>query len=100
VLWSALALLYWGSRLTGPPPGTKQVLDYVQGVVFAVIVAASFFVLRPESRDLRRGLRLSKQGDLDGAAASYQRAIDHGPRDVREPAARALIQLNNARAGE
>jgi hypothetical protein len=31
VLWSALALLYWGSRLTGPPPGTEQVLDYVQG---------------------------------------------------------------------
>jgi len=49
---------------------------------------------------LRLGEVLEREGDTEGARAAYRRAIDHGPREVREPAARALIQLNNAQAGE
>ena len=80
-LFSAWVLLYWGARLAGPPPGVAHVLLYVSDALFAVTLVAGVFILRPSSRDLRRGSRLVKEGDLDGAAAAYRRVIGSGRRD-------------------
>jgi TolA-binding protein len=80
-LLSAWVLLYWGWRLAGPPPGVAHVLAYVSDALFAAALVAGVFILRPSSRDLRRGSRLVKAGDLDGAAVAYRRVIGSGRRD-------------------
>jgi hypothetical protein len=80
-LLSAWVLLYWGWRLAGPPPGVAHVLAYVSDALFAATLVAGVFILRPSSRDLRRGSRLVKAGDLDGAAVAYRRVIGSGRRD-------------------
>jgi tetratricopeptide (TPR) repeat protein len=46
----------------------------------------------------RLGYVLERNGDDEGARRAYQLAIDHGPADVREPAARALRELNGTQA--
>jgi hypothetical protein len=53
LLLSAWVLLYWGSRLTGPPPAAMHVLGVAREVLVAAGVVPGFFILRPSSRDFR-----------------------------------------------
>jgi len=53
-------------------------------------VVPIYFVCRPVSRGIRRARHFLKHGDLDQAAAAYQRVLDSGRRGERPRAALGL----------
>jgi len=90
VLFSPLTLVIWGQWLAGPRSGTGRGLASVCWVLLAANVVPAYFIYRPVSRTLRRARRFLKEGDLDRAAAAYQRILDSGRRGERPRAALGL----------
>ena len=90
VLFSMLTLVDWGQWLVSPRSGTDPVLTSVAWVLLAANVVPIYFICRPVSRSIRRARRFLKHGDLDRAAAAYQRVLDSGRRGERPRAALGL----------
>ena len=90
VLFSAWALINWGALLVGLSSDAGRVLLRVQWVLVAANVIPAYLIYRPVSRDIRRARRCLKHGDLDRAAAAYQRVLDSGRRGERPRAALGL----------
>jgi tetratricopeptide (TPR) repeat protein len=90
VLFSAWALINWGALFAGLSSDAGRVLVRLQWVPLAANVIPAYLIYRPVSRDIRRARRSLKQGDLDRAAAAYQRVLDSGRRSERPRAALGL----------
>jgi tetratricopeptide (TPR) repeat protein len=90
LLLGAWALVTWGALLVGLSSGAGRMLLRVQWVLLAANVVPAYFIFRPLSRDIRRARRFLKQGDLDRAAAAYQRVLDSGRRGEAPRAALGL----------
>ena len=90
--------LLFGESLLARPAGTLHTITLaISSALLAAMVGAGVFILRPASRDLKRGLRLSRQGDAGAARLAYQRVIDSGR--ARE-APVALVSLGNILFGQ
>lgn len=90
VLFSAWALINWGALLVGLSSDAGRVLLRLQWVLVAANVIPAYLIYRPVSGDIRRARRCLKHGDLDRAAAAYQRVLDSGRRGERPRAALGL----------
>lgn len=82
--------LGWVLERQGDDEGARAAYEHAAGVRGAAQAAKAALAL---------GCLLERQGDAEGARTAYQQAIDHGPPEVREPAARALNELDGTQAG-
>jgi tetratricopeptide (TPR) repeat protein len=90
LLFSAWALINWGALIVGPSSDAGRVLLRLRWVLLAANVIPAYLIYRPMSRGIRRARRFLKHGDLDRAAAAYQRVLDSGRRGERPRAALGL----------